>query len=136
MTMNIGELATLAGVRTATVRYYERRGLIAKAPRNAAGYRRYHPDTAKRLGFIKRAQELGFTLQEIGELLQLRVEDPGACPTVEARAREKVVQVERKIRELTRLRRLLEGLADACHTRRPTVECPVLEALSGETGNA
>lgn len=136
MQMNIGEMAALAGVPTATVRYYERRGLIAKAPRTGAGYRKYGPDTAQRLRFIKRAQELGFTLEDIQELLHLRVEDPAACPAVEAKAREKVAQVEGMIRELTRMRDVLEGLAESCRTHSPTAECPILETLSDEPANA
>lgn len=134
--MNIGQLAALAGVPTATVRYYERRGLIAQAPRTVAGYRQYGPDTAKRLRFIKRAQELGFSLDGIGELLALRVDDPAACPRVEAKTREKIAQVERMIGELSRMHQVLEGLAASCRTRVPTAECPILEALLEEDANA
>lgn len=134
--MNIGQLATLAGVPTATVRYYERRGLLAKAPRSRAGYRKYAPDTAKRLRFIKRAQELGFGLEDIGELLALRVDDPTACPLVEAKTREKIVQVARMVRELSRMHEVLEGLAASCRTRAPTAECPILEALLEENPHA
>ena len=136
MQMNIGEMAALAGVPTATVRYYERRGLIAKAPRTGAGYRRYGPDTATRLRFIKRAQELGFALEDIQELLDLRVDDPAACPAVEMKAREKIAQVERMIHELTRMRDVLEGLTESCRTHSSTAECPILEALSDERANA
>ena len=78
--MKISEVAALAGVPTATVRYYERRGLIAQAPRTGSGYRTYGSDTATRLRFIKRAQDLGFSLEEIQELLGLRVEDSAAAP--------------------------------------------------------
>lgn len=134
--MNIGQLATLAGVPTATVRYYERRGLIAKAPRSGAGYRKYGPDTARRLRFIKRAQELGFSLEDVGELLALRVDDPAACPQVEAKTREKIAQVERMIRELSRMHEVLERLAASCRTRAPTAECPILEALLEEDAHA
>lgn len=136
MTMNIGEVAALAGVPTATVRYYERRGLIAKAPRTGAGYRKYGPDTVERLRFIKRAQELGFTLDEVQQMLELRVDDPAACPLVEAKTRTKVAQVERKIRELSRMRDVLEGLADSCRSHVPTAECPILEALLEEEAHA
>jgi Hg(II)-responsive transcriptional regulator len=130
--MSIGDVATAAGVRTATVRYYERRGLIAKAPRSGAGYRQYGPDTARRLHFIKRAQGIGFTLEEIQELLDLRVGGPAACSVVEAQARKKIAQVERKLRELVRMRDVLEGLATKCHSHLPTDDCPILEALSDE----
>jgi DNA-binding transcriptional MerR regulator len=136
MTMSIGEVAALAGVPTPTVRYYERRGLIAAAPRTWAGYRQYGPETAVRLRFIKRAQEWGFTLKDVQELLSLRVTDPAACPVVEAKAREKIAQVERRIHEMTRMRDVLEGLADSCRSHLPTAECPILEALSEEAMDA
>lgn len=136
MTMNIGEIAALAGVPTATVRYYERRGIIAKPPRTNSGYRKYGTDTAKRLRFIKRAQELGFSLDDIRELLELRVDDPAACPIVETKTREKIAQVARMIRELTRMQDVLGGLADSCRTHLPTAECPILEALAEEGAHA
>ena len=136
MTMTIGEVADLAGVPTATVRYYERRGLIDRAPRTGSGYRQYGPDTAERLRFIKRAQDLGFSLDEIQELLALRVDDPAACPAVEAKARSKIAQVEHMIRDLTRIRDVLEGLAESCRTHAPTAECPILDALLEERAHA
>lgn len=132
MTLKIGEVAELAGVPTATVRYYERRGLIDRAPRSGSGYRQYGRDTAERLRFIKRAQDLGFSLAEIQELLALRVDDPAACPAVEAKARHKIAQVKRMIRDLTRIGTTLEGLADSCRTHAPTAECPILDALREE----
>lgn len=130
--MKIGQLASLAGVPAATIRYYERRGILAEPPRTHSGYRRYDVETADRLRFIKRAQELGFTLEEIEELLALRVEDPASCAAVEAKTREKIRDVARKISELKRLEAALSRLADACTTRTATVECPVLEMLIHE----
>jgi Hg(II)-responsive transcriptional regulator len=127
--MTIGEVADLAGVPAATVRYYERRGLIAPAPRTAAGYRRYGPDAAHRLRFIRHAQALGFSLKEIQELLALRVQDPAACPHVEESAREKLRLIRKRVRELERMQRTLERLVRSCRARRPTDECPVLAAL-------
>lgn len=134
MAMSIGEIAACAGVPTATVRYYERRGLLEQPPRTEAGYRQYGLDTADRLRFIKRAQDLGFSLEEIRELLSLRVDDPEACPAVAVVARAKITQVEQMIRDLTRMRDVLEGLTDSCRTHSPTEECPILDALRhGET---
>ena len=130
MEMNIGKLATLAGVGTATVRYYERRGLLGAAPRTQSGYRRYDQQAAKRLRFIKHAQELGFSLDEIRELLDLRVEDPRSCQRVEATAREKVGVIQQRIRELDRMRQTLEGLVRSCQRRQRTTECPVLATLT------
>ena len=136
MAMNIGEIAALAGVPAATVRYYEKRGLIAEPPRTDSGYRKYGADTAKRLRFIKRAQELGFTLDDIRELLELRVDDPAACSVVETKTRDKLAQVERMVRELTRMQDVLEGLVDSCRSHHPTAECPILEALAEEGARA
>jgi Hg(II)-responsive transcriptional regulator len=135
MRLSIGEVAAAAGVRTATVRYYERRGLIAKAPRTGAGYRQYGPDIVRRLHFIKRAQGMGFALDEIQELLDLRVDDPAACPVVEAKTREKIAQVEHRLRELAQMRNVLEGLANTCRSHLLTNECPILETLSEEVAN-
>lgn len=129
MGLTIGELATRAGVNIQTVRYYERRGLMPKPARTRAGYRQYQPDAADRLRFIRRAQGLGFSLEEIAELLALRVRNVSACGAVEARAREKVAVVEGKIAELQRMKDTLDRLAAACQAREPTSECPILEAL-------
>jgi len=90
MTMTIGKVASGAGVNLQTVRYYERRGLLPRPPRAASGYRQYDANAVARLRFIKRAQDLGFSLAEIGELLELRIEHGAACAAVEARAREKI----------------------------------------------
>ena len=129
-TMRIGAVATRADVNIQTVRYYERRGLLPEAPRTQAGYRTYDPDAVARLRFIKRAQDLGFSLEEISELLELRVEHGAACTAVEAKAKEKIATVEQKIDELERMKRVLFELAHACDLREPTSDCPILEALS------
>ena len=134
--MRIGELAALAGVPAATVRYYERRGLIAEPPRTGSGYREYAPGTAERIRFIRRAQDLGFSLEEIDELLELRVRDPRSCASVEARTRRKIDEVRGRIAELERLEAVLGRLADACAARARTSECPVLEMLSEEETRA
>lgn len=133
--MTIGELAAAADVNVQTVRYYERRGILAEPRRTDSGYRQYAAETAERLRFIKRAQQLGFSLEEIQELLELRVDDPSVCAAVEATTRRKITDVEQKIRELERLNRVLQRLAASCRARTPTAECPILEALS-ETKHA
>lgn len=127
--MTIGELATAARVNAQTVRYYERRGILAEPPRTDSGYRQYEPEALARLRFIKRAQELGFTLEDIRELLELRVEDPAACPMVQAKTQTKLEKVQRKIRELERMERVLDQLAASCAAREATAECPILEML-------
>ena len=128
--MRIGRLAELAGVPTPTVRYYERRGLIAEPKRSAGGYRDYDEGTPERIRFIKRAQDLGLSLEEIEELLALRVEKAESCAMVEAKTREKIADVQRRIRELQRLEAVLSRLANSCAERTRTSECPVLEMLS------
>jgi Hg(II)-responsive transcriptional regulator len=130
MTITIGQVASGAGVNVQTVRYYERRGLLPKAPRTAGGYRTYDPDVVARLRFIKRSQDLGFSLEEITELLELRVEHGAACAAVEAKAKDKIAMVEKKIDELQRMKSVLTELSRACEQRAPTGDCPILEALN------
>ena len=134
--MTIGELAAAAGVPAATVRYYEQRGLLAPAPRTQAGYRVYDADGVRRLRFIKHAQALGFSLEDVQELLALRVTDPGSCARVEATTQHKLQHVRECIRELRRMERVLESLLDSCAARQATDECPVLGALAEEPGRA
>ena len=133
MTMTIGQVATRAGVHVETVRYYERRKLLPSPPRTSAGHRQYPPEVIVRIRFIKRAQELGFSLKEIGELLALRVRHGAACHDVEQKARAKVGLVENKILQLEKMKHALESLTQACRTRSPTGECPILEVLEAET---
>jgi len=128
-TLTISKLAAAGGVGRETIRYYERKGLLAPPPRSAAGYRHYPPDTVARLRFIRRAQELGFTLAEITDLLGLRIDEVAACGTVEARAREKLVNVEDKIGDLRRISDALTRLVEKCEAREPTSDCPILEEL-------
>ncbi len=127
--MTIGQVATAADVNIQTIRYYERRGLFPTPRRTAAGYRQYADDAVARLRFIKHAQELGFSLREIQELLGLRVRHGAACDTVERRTRKKIEVVQQRIRDLMRMKRTLERLAAACAARQPTDECPILEVL-------
>ena len=129
MALSIGQVATAADVNVQTIRYYERRGLFPTSRRTPAGYRQYADDAVVRLRFMKRAQELGFALKEIQELLALRVRHAAACDAVERKARAKIALVDGKIRELQRLKRTLEHLAAACEARRPTADCPILETL-------
>ncbi len=132
MALTIGQVAQAAAVNIQTIRYYERRGLIPKPRRTPAGYRQYAEDAVDRIRFIKHAQELGFTLQEIQELLALRVQHGAACDAVERKTRAKLAIVEQKIRDLQRMRRTLQRLVHACIARRPTDDCPILEALADD----
>ena len=102
--LTIGAVARRARVPLDTIRYYERRGLLPPPPRSAGGYRLYSTDAVRRVTFIKRAQALGFTLEEIAELLALRVLPGGNCDAVDRRARAAMSRSETKIGELTRMR--------------------------------
>ncbi|MGH7547486.1 MAG: MerR family transcriptional regulator [Gemmatimonadales bacterium] len=132
MVLTIGQVATAADVNIQTIRYYERRGLFPTPRRTPAGYRQYADEAVTRLRFIKHAQELGFSLKEIQELLALRVRHAAACDAVLRKTRAKIALVEGKIRELQRLKRTLEHLAAACAARRPTADCPILETLEDD----
>jgi len=136
MWMTIGQVASAAAVNIQTIRYYERRGLLAAPRRSASGYRQYAADAIARLRFVKHAQELGFSLQEIQELLGLRVRNGATCGLVAQKTRKKLAVVQRRIADLERLQRTLQRLAASCAARRPTDVCPILEVLEddGDTG--
>ena len=127
--MTAGLLAKKANVRKETIRYYERRGLIPEPPRSESGYRQYSQDTVLRIKFIKRAQELGFSLKEIGELLSLRVDKNTTCGDFKNIAELKISEVEAKIRALNEIKKALTKLVALCSGEGPTSECPVVEAL-------
>lgn len=127
--LTIGQVARQAGVGVETVRFYERRGLLEEPPRKASGYRQYGADVVDRISFIKRAKELGFTLNEINELLQLRLDPEGNCDEVRRRAEQKIVDIESKLRQLRAMKRAISKLVRACaHDRQPD-RCPILESL-------
>lgn len=129
-TMTIGELARKAGVGVQTVRYYERRQLLPEAPRRASGYREFTGTALERLRFIKRAQELGFTLAEIADLLALRLDPHTTAADVKGAAEAKIEQIDAKIHDLQHIKRALSHLAGECHAEgHPTGDCPLLEAL-------
>jgi Hg(II)-responsive transcriptional regulator len=130
MTRTIGRVAAEVGVNIQTIRYYERRGLLAPPERTRSGYRQYSGDAVSRLRFIRHAQELGFSLSEVKELLGLRVARAGAaCDAVERSTRQKFERVKHKIASLERMQGALERLAEACKSRRATEACPILAAL-------
>ena len=129
-TMTIGRLAREAGVNIDTIRYYERNGLVPKPVRRASGYREYEIADVRRLRFILRAKDLGFTLVEIAELLSLSADRD--VRGVKRRAEQRLEQVEHKIEELKRVRRGLKTLIDACPGHGDLEHCPIVAALSGE----
>lgn len=132
MGLTIGQVARAAAVNIQTIRYYERRGLLPVPARSPSGYRKYADDAVARLRFIKHAQDLGFSLQEIRELLALRARSQSACGAVERKTRQKIEVVRQRIRDLERINRILERLAAECAARRPTDDCPILEVLEDD----
>lgn len=129
--IGIGTLAKRAGVRVDTVRYYERTGLLSPKSRLASGYRRYGEFELARLRFIRRAQTLGFTLKEVRELLVLSNRSDVA--RVKRAAQEKAADVERRIAALSRMRKGLLNLITACPGHGRAAQCPILNALAGES---
>ena len=130
--MTRSEIARRAGVGLEAVRFYEQQSLLPAPPRSASGYRQYDETYVERIRFIKRAQELGFTLEEVRELLRLRVAPGADAGAVRRQAQARLAHVEAKIRDLERIRKALAHLVDACHGHGPTSACPILEALERE----
>jgi Hg(II)-responsive transcriptional regulator len=133
--MRIGEVASRARVNVQTLRYYERRGLLPEPGRGESGYRTYDPDSVSLVRFIKRAQELGFTLREIGELIELR-HAPRRGVEVRTLAAAKVEDIERKMSQLGAMRDALGGLVEACACEDGALICPIIEALDDSSERA
>jgi Hg(II)-responsive transcriptional regulator len=127
--LTIGALAKEAGVGVETVRFYERRGLIRRPSRPGTGYRSYPVEAIGRIRFIRNAQGLGFTLQEVKELLALRVTAGMSCAAVRARAAAKVADVKRRLTDLDRMKAALDSLIAVCPGRGALVNCTILDAL-------
>jgi Hg(II)-responsive transcriptional regulator len=127
--MWIGEAAEQAGVNVQTFRYYERRGLLPKPPRRTSGYREFPDDAVRIVRFIKRAQDLGFSLDDVEELLRLRRHSGRNRVRIRSLAERRIEHIEQKIAELERMRAALETLVHSCHAGT-TLECPIIEALS------
>jgi Hg(II)-responsive transcriptional regulator len=126
-----GQVAKEAGVNVQTLRYYERRGLLSEPPRQDSGYRAYGPDSVAVLRFIKRAQEVGFTLSEIEMLLHLAQGGPASCEAVKELAHQKVLDLDRRMQSLHAMRASLERLVETCNRPKRSRECPLIEALGG-----
>ncbi|HSH45978.1 MAG TPA: heavy metal-responsive transcriptional regulator [Longimicrobiales bacterium] len=127
--MKIGEFAERAGVNVQTVRYYERRGLLTEPDRTGSGYRSYSERDALRLRFILRAKDLGFTLSEVAELLDLRVDPDRSAEDVRARAQEKIRQTETKIQDLESIKAALQRLVSSCDAHGSPEECALMHAV-------
>ncbi len=127
--LTIGRVAKLSDVGVETIRYYEREGILEQPKRSTGTFREYPEDTIRRLHFIKRTQELGFSLAEVTELLSLRVKGRSTCAAIKERAQSKIRQVDNKIADLKRIRAALAKVKDKCEKQAPTDTCPVLESF-------
>jgi MerR family copper efflux transcriptional regulator len=127
--LTIGEVAEQANVHIETLRYDERRGLVARPPRSASNYRRYPEDAVRHVRFIKRAQELGFALNDIQELLSLRADPEAGCAAVRACAEAKMKDIEAKIYALTAMKSALATLVMECSGEGPLSDCPIVASL-------
>ncbi|MBV6761440.1 MerR family transcriptional regulator [Rhodococcus opacus] len=132
--MRSSELATRAGVNVQTLRYYERRGLLAQPPRSPSGYRAYPPDAAAVVRFIKRAQDHGFSLDEVQELLHLAEGGPEDCDAARALAEARMAALAERIADLQRMQRSLSQLVDTCERPRSDRCCPLLHTLHDDDG--
>lgn len=130
--MRTHEVADRAGVNTQTLRYYERRGLLAEPPRSAAGYRDYPASAVAVLRFVKRAQELGFTLAEVEGLLALAEGGPDSCDEVRTLAEAHLVELDRKLVDVQRMRASLGALVATCERPRADRSCPLLAVIEGD----
>lgn len=131
--LRAGEVARRAGVNLQTIHFYERQGLLPPPPRTASNYRMYSQDAVRRVQFIKRAQELGFSLRDIDLLLSLRARPRTRCADVRQQAAVKLRDIDEKIKSLQRMRKALTKLIAECSGQGPVTECPILEAL--DTGS-
>ena len=127
--MRSSEVATKAQVNVQTLRYYERRGLLAEPQRTSSGYRVYTPDALQVVRFVKRAQQLGFTLDDIEDLLHLADGGPDSCQEAKAMARSRIADLQRRIDELAGMRDALARLVDTCDQPRRKRDCPILHDI-------
>src|SRR2546427_12754599 len=127
--VTIGRLAKTIGVNVQTIRFYERRRLLSPTTRTPSGYRVYGVEEVRRLRFIRNAQALGFTLEEIAGLLNLRVDAAARCGDVQRRAQAKLAKVEGKLKDLEAMARVLKNLIRSCKAGQPTERCPILKSL-------
>lgn len=132
MALKIGQVAERGRVNLQTIRYYEREGLLPEPPRLQSGYRMFPENTVRRVHFIKRAQDLGFTLAEIKELLALRIDHKRNRAEVRTLAQAKITDIEDKIHTLKKMKRVLGDLTQRCSGCGPSDECPILESIDSE----
>jgi Hg(II)-responsive transcriptional regulator len=128
--LTIGQLAHEAGINPESIRFYEAQNLVPEPPRSTAGYRMYPLSAVRRIRFIKRAQDLGFSLKEIKELLSLAEDRTTDCADVRDLAQTKVAEISQKIQTLEAMKRALTVLAETCPGTGPAANCSILESIS------
>ena len=129
MGLSIGDVASASGVGVETVRFYEREGLIEQPGRPDRGHRQYPPAVVGRIRFIRRAQDLGFTLREIRELIDLGEATRADCADVCRLAQTKIDEIDKKVMDLSRMRSVLDDLRNTCQQRGQVSACAILESL-------
>lgn len=132
--MRTSEVAAQARVNTQTLRYYERRGLLPEPTRTSSGYRNYGDDAVRVVRFVKRAQQLAFTLDDIEDLLHLAGGGPDSCDEAKAMARSRIDDLQRRIDELVGMRDALTRLIETCGESRAERECPILHEIETAVG--
>jgi MerR family mercuric resistance operon transcriptional regulator len=128
----IGTLARQAGLNVETIRYYQRRGLVPEPPKPPGGIRRYAQEHVRRLRFIKQAQQLGFSLEEVAELLSL--EDGLHCHEVQELAGEKLAAVRERSAKLRSIETVLVTLLGKCRGNKGKLRCPLIASLENQAG--
>lgn len=128
--MKIGQVAKRTGVGIETIRFYERKGLLAHPPRTRSGYRAYPQEAVAKIRFIKRAKDLGFSLSEIAELLALESNPTSTCADVKHRAIAKISAIQERMTDLQRMKRALGRLVESCNENGPIEHCPIIECFS------
>ena len=127
--LTIGKLAQASDIGVETVRFYERKGLIEQ-PNKQGAFRYYSLDLIDRIKFIKRAQELGFTLREVKELLELKINNQSKCSDVLKKTESKIIEIDEKINDLKKMKKSLKNLAQCCTSDdMPLSDCPILECF-------
>jgi MerR family mercuric resistance operon transcriptional regulator len=136
--VRIGKVAKQVGITVEAIRFYEKKGLIDPPRRNESGYRDYPGDAVQLVSFIKRAKELGFSLKEIKDLMSLRYTPGTTCSEVKEQTEVKIADIDRKVEDLLRIKKVLTELVSVCPGQGPLNHCSIMEALEaknkGENG--
>lgn len=134
--LSTGEVAKRAGVEYQTVLYYEKEGLIEEPPRAENGYRQYPPETVRRIRFIQRANQLGFSLEEVASMLELEAGTRKDCQDVQQFAESKLEEIQRRLAYYRRLEDLFQGILRQCEQTGHFESCPVVDAVvTGEVNS-